>query len=84
LPSTAKSGAISRIAPVLDPGAGVVTSRADVHYVVTEYGAAYLHGKSIRERAEALISIAHPRFREELYEFARGSHYVERAAALVA
>jgi 4-hydroxybutyrate CoA-transferase len=52
--------------PVLAPGAGVVTSRADVHYVVTEFGVAYLHGKSIRERAKALIDISHPKFREEL------------------
>ena len=70
LPSTAKEGAISRIAPNLYPGSGVVTSRGDVHYVVTEYGVAYLHGKTIRERAEALIEIAHPKFREELHEFA--------------
>ncbi len=66
LESTAKSGTISRITPVLSPGAGVVTSRADVHYVVTEYGTAFLHGKTIRQRAHALISIAHPKFREEL------------------
>ncbi len=49
--------------PVLEPGAGVVTSRGDVHYVVTEHGIAYLHGKTLRERAEALIAIADPRFR---------------------
>ena len=55
-------GTVSRIVPVLEPGAGVVTSRADVHYVVTEYGIAYLHGKTLRERAEALIAIADPRF----------------------
>ncbi|HPT26417.1 MAG TPA: acetyl-CoA hydrolase/transferase C-terminal domain-containing protein, partial [Bryobacteraceae bacterium] len=61
---------VSRIAPFLKQGAGVVTSRADVHYVVTEYGAAYLHGKNLRQRAEALIGIAHPAFREELYEAA--------------
>ncbi|MCB9357440.1 MAG: acetyl-CoA hydrolase/transferase family protein [Calditrichaeota bacterium] len=66
LESTAKSGSISRITPVLSPGAGVVTSRADVHYVCTEYGVAYLHGKTIRERAHALIRIAHPKFRDEL------------------
>jgi acyl-CoA hydrolase len=84
LPSTAKHGTISRIAPVLDPGAGVVTSRADVHYVVTEFGVAYLHGKSIRQRTEALISIAHPKFRNELYDFARQVHYLESAPALVA
>ncbi len=66
LESTAKSGTISRITPVLSPGAGVVTNRADVHYVCTEFGVAYLHGKTIRERAHALIRIAHPQFREEL------------------
>ncbi|MFN8007816.1 MAG: acetyl-CoA hydrolase/transferase C-terminal domain-containing protein [Terriglobia bacterium] len=70
LPSTAKGDTVSRIVPNLYPGAGVVTSRGDVHYVVTEYGVAYLHGKTIRERAEALIEIAHPKFREELYDFA--------------
>lgn len=66
LESTAKKGDISRIVPILSPGAGVVTSRADVHYVVTEYGVAFLHGKTLRERAQALIRIAHPKFREEL------------------
>lgn len=71
LQSTAKNDEISRIVPQLKPGAGVVTSRGDVHYVVTEYGIAYLHGKSIRERAEALIQIAHPKFREELTCYAR-------------
>ncbi len=69
--STAKEGEISRISPYLDEGAGVVTSRADVHYVATEYGVADLNGKSLRERARALIEIAHPRFREELEEGAR-------------
>ncbi|HXF04059.1 MAG TPA: acetyl-CoA hydrolase/transferase C-terminal domain-containing protein [Blastocatellia bacterium] len=71
LPSTARGGTVSRIVPVLRPGAGVVTTRADVHYVVTEYGIAYLHGKNLRERAEALIRIAHPQFREELLRAAR-------------
>jgi 4-hydroxybutyrate CoA-transferase len=66
LPSTARNGTVSRIVPKLTPGAGVVTSRADVHYVVTEHGVAYLHGKTIRQRAEALIAIAHPKFQEEL------------------
>ncbi len=69
LPSTAKDGTVSRIVPMLSPGAGVVTSRGTVHYVVTEYGVAYLHGRSIRQRAEALIQIAHPKFRDELYEY---------------
>lgn len=66
LPSTAQGGAISRIVPALKPGAGVVTSRADVHWVVTEYGAVNLHGKTLRQRAEALVSIAHPAFQAEL------------------
>jgi 4-hydroxybutyrate CoA-transferase len=81
LPSTAKSGTVSRIAPMLDPGAGVVTSRGDVHYVVTEHGIAYLHGKSLRERAQALIAIADPRFRAELEDAAERLHYLERAKA---
>ena len=66
LPSTARNDAISRIVPTLAAGAGVVTTRADVHYVVTEYGIAKLFGRSLRERAEALIAIAHPNFREDL------------------
>ena len=66
LPATAKKGEMSRIVPMLKPGAGVVTSRADVHYVVTEYGAANLFGKNLKERAEALINISHPKFRDEL------------------
>jgi acyl-CoA hydrolase len=74
LPSTAKGDAVSRIVPMLDPGAGVVTTRADVHYVVTEYGVAYLHGKTLRQRAEALIAIAHPKFRDGLYDFAVKAH----------
>ncbi|MFQ5677428.1 MAG: acetyl-CoA hydrolase/transferase C-terminal domain-containing protein, partial [bacterium] len=71
LPSTAKNGKVSRIVSHLTEGAGVVTSRGDVHYVVTEFGVAYLHGKSLRERAEALIQIAHPNFRWQLEFFAR-------------
>jgi acyl-CoA hydrolase len=66
LPSTTKNGKFSRIAPQLKPGAGVVTSRADVHYVVTEFGVASLHGKNLRQRAEQLIAIAHPSFRSQL------------------
>ena len=84
LPSTACHGAVSRIVPVLDPGAGVVTSRADVHYVVTEFGAVNLHGKSLRQRAEALIAIADPRFRDDLFDFAVRSNYLEPRPALVA
>ncbi|MGE5401029.1 MAG: acetyl-CoA hydrolase/transferase family protein [Ignavibacteriales bacterium] len=71
LPSTTKDFKISRIVPSLKPGAGVVTSRGDVHYVVTEYGVAHLYGKTIKERAKALIEIAHPAFREELTRYAR-------------
>ncbi|MEO6067658.1 MAG: acetyl-CoA hydrolase/transferase C-terminal domain-containing protein [Gemmatimonadales bacterium] len=66
LPSTAAGGTISRIAPALDTGAGVVTTRGHVHWVVTEYGVAYLHGLTLRERGEALIAIAHPDMRGEL------------------
>jgi acetyl-CoA hydrolase len=76
LPSTAKDDAISRIVVDLQPGAGVVTSRHAVHYVATEYGVAYLHGKTIRERAQALIGIAHPKFREELEAKARELNYI--------
>jgi acyl-CoA hydrolase/RimJ/RimL family protein N-acetyltransferase len=76
VPSTTEDGTISRIVPVLKPGAGVVTSRGDVHYVVTEYGAAYLHGKTMRERAVALINIAHPRFRPWLMAEAKARHLV--------
>jgi len=79
--STALRGSVSRIVPVLEPGAGVVTSRADVHYVVTEHGIAYLHGKTLRERAVALIAIADPRFQGELEDFALRAHYLERKAA---
>lgn len=66
LPSTAAGGRLSRLVPELNPGAGVVTTRGHVHWVVTEYGAVDLHGRSLRERGEALISIAHPDFRAEL------------------
>jgi acyl-CoA hydrolase len=58
-----------------------VTSRADVHYVVTEFGIAYLHGKNLRQRAEALIAIADPAFRAQLEDFAVRSHYLERKTA---
>ena len=68
LPSTAKGGEISRISAVLKPGTPVTTTRQDVHYVVTEYGIAYLFGKTIKQRAEALINIAHPKFRDQLRE----------------
>lgn len=74
LPSTAKDGQLSRIVPFLQKGAGVVTTRADVKYVVTEYGVAYLHGKHLQERTRALINIAHPKFRPDLIKEAKGRH----------
>lgn len=76
LPSITKNGRITRIVPWLQMGAGVVTSRADVHYVVTEYGIASLHGRSVRERALELIHIAHPNFREQLLKEARDAKMV--------
>ncbi|HVL13476.1 MAG TPA: acetyl-CoA hydrolase/transferase C-terminal domain-containing protein [Gemmata sp.] len=77
LPSTAKGDEVSRIVPELAPGAGVVTTRGHVHWVVTEFGAVNLHGKSLRERAELLIGIAHPNFRGELKQRLKDlRHYV--------
>ena len=70
-PSTALNDSVSRIVPVLQEGAGITLTRGDVHYMVTEYGIAYLHGKNIRERAMDLIAIAHPKFRPWLIEAAR-------------
>ncbi len=81
LPSTARGGTVSRIVTRLTPGAGVVTARADVHYVVTEYGVAYLHGKSVQERALALISIAHPKFRAQLVREAIEAKYLSASMA---
>jgi acyl-CoA hydrolase len=75
LPSTARGGAISRIVPELAPGAGVVTTRGHVHWVVTEHGAVNLHGKTLRERAELLIGIAHPNFRTELKQWVSRVRY---------
>lgn len=71
LPSTAKDDSISRIVPTLTAGTHVTTSKNDINYVVTEYGVAQLRGRSAKERAKALIAIAHPRFRDELSEEAR-------------
>jgi acyl-CoA hydrolase/GNAT superfamily N-acetyltransferase len=76
MPSTAREGEVSRIVAHLTEGAGVVTTRADVHYVVTEYGIAYLHGKSIRQRVMSLISIAHPKFRSALIQAAKAQKYI--------
>jgi acyl-CoA hydrolase len=76
MPSTAREGKVSRIVPRLTEGAGVVTTRGDIHYVVTEYGIAYLHGKSIRKRVLDLINIAHPKFRKELIQAAKAQNYI--------
>jgi len=76
LPSTAKNGTVSRIVPHIGEGAGVVTSRGHVHYVVTEFGVASLRGKSIRERALELIRVAHPKFRKALLEQVRQHYWV--------
>jgi acyl-CoA hydrolase len=84
LSSTAKSGKISRIVSMLSPGAGVVTSRGLVRYVVTEFGVAYLHGKTIRERAKALIEISHPDFREGLYKYCEQTKWLQRPQAISA
>jgi acetyl-CoA hydrolase len=84
LPSTAKKGTHSRIVTRLAEGSGVTTSRGDVHFVVTEYGVADLFGKTIRERARALIGIAHPAFREELEEYAVHRKYFTPGACAAA
>lgn len=76
MPSTARNGEVSRIVPRLTEGAGVVTTRGDIHYVVTEYGIAYLHGKSIRKRVLDLINIAHPKFRKGLIQAAKAQNYI--------
>jgi acyl-CoA hydrolase/RimJ/RimL family protein N-acetyltransferase len=82
LRSTAKDGAVSRISPAVEEGAGIVTSRGDVHWVVTEHGAADLWGKSIRERALALVEIAHPDHRGALLAAAKNRRYVFADQAL--
>jgi len=76
MPSTAQAGQISRIVPALSEGAGVVTTRGDIHYVVTEYGTAHLHGKNIRKRCLDLINIAHPKFRNQLIRAAKAKKYI--------
>jgi GNAT superfamily N-acetyltransferase len=79
LPSTTLDGRESRIVPHLSEGAGVVNTRGGVHYIVTEFGAVNLHGKTVRERASALIDLAHPKFRDELRQAAERLGYVEQA-----
>ena len=81
LESTAKGGTLSRIVPSLTAGSGVVTSRGDVHYVVTEFGIATLRGRSIRERALELIQVAHPKFRDQLLDEVRARKWVPAFAA---
>lgn len=76
LQSTAKDGEVSRIVPFLSEGAGVTYGRGDIHYVITEYGIAYLHGKNIRERAMDLIPLAHPKFRPWLIEEAKKQNLI--------
>jgi len=82
LPSTAKDETISRICATLKPGSGVTTSRNDVHYVVTEYGVADLYGRSISERVQSLVNIAHPKFRDELMAYAYEQNFVRRMFAV--
>ena len=79
--STTRDGKLSRIVPCLDPGGGVVVNRAEVNYIVTEYGAVNLWGRNLRQRAEALIGIAHPQFRDELYNAAVKLGYLEPKGA---
>jgi acyl-CoA hydrolase/RimJ/RimL family protein N-acetyltransferase len=83
LPSTTSDGKISRIVPFLKEGAGVTLNRGDVHYVVTEYGIAYLNGKNIRERAMELISIAHPKFRKDLIQQAKALNLIYKDQAFI-
>lgn len=84
IPSTADNGKVSRIMPFLKEGAGVTLNRGDIHYVVTEYGIAYLHGKNIRERAMELIAIAHPKFRPELIKEAKERNLIYKDQAFIA
>jgi GNAT superfamily N-acetyltransferase len=83
LPSTARDDEVSRIVPFLDTGAGVTLGRGDVHYIITEYGIAYLHGKNIRERAMALIAIAHPKFQPWLIQEAKRLGLIYRDQAFI-
>ncbi|MBN1227471.1 MAG: GNAT family N-acetyltransferase [Deltaproteobacteria bacterium] len=83
LQSTAENETISRIVPFISEGAGATLTRGDIHYVVTEYGIAYLHGKNIRERAMELISIAHPKFRPWLIEEAKANSLIYKDQAFV-
>jgi RimJ/RimL family protein N-acetyltransferase len=81
--STAENDEISRIVPFLKDGAGVTLTRGDIHYVVTEFGIAYLHGKNVRERAMELIAVAHPKFRPWLIEEAKKENLVYKDQAFI-
>jgi len=81
--STAENGTVSRIVPFLKEGAGVTLNRGDIHYIITEYGIAYLHGKNIRERAMELISIAHSKFRPWLIEEAKSLNLIYKDQAFI-
>jgi acetyl-CoA hydrolase len=81
LPATAKNDTLSRVVPALKPGAGVTTSRNDVRMIVTEYGVADLHGRTINERVHALVNIAHPAFRDDLLAYAREQNYLPKVFA---
>ncbi len=83
MPSTAEDESISRIVPFLQEGAGVTLNRGDIHYVVTEYGIAYLHGKNVRERAMDLIAIAHPKFRSGLVQEAKKRNLIYQDQAYI-
>ncbi len=83
LQTTARDGEISRIVPFLDTGAGVTLNRGDIHYIVTEYGIAYIHGKNIRERAMDIIAIAHPKFRPWLIEEAKKHNLIYKDQVFV-
>ncbi len=83
LQSTAEEGKVSRITPFVKEGAGVTLGRGDIHYVVTEYGMAYLHGKNVRERAMQLISIAHPNFRPWLIQEAKNKNLIYKDQAFI-
>jgi GNAT superfamily N-acetyltransferase/acyl CoA:acetate/3-ketoacid CoA transferase beta subunit len=83
LQSTAEEGEVSRIVPFLKEGAGVTLTRGDVHYVVTEFGIAYLHGKNIRERAMDLVAIAHPKFRKWLIDEAKKLSIIYKDQAFI-
>jgi acyl-CoA hydrolase/RimJ/RimL family protein N-acetyltransferase len=83
MPSTAKNGEVSRIVPFLSEGSGATLNRGDVHYVVTEYGIAYLHGKNVRDRAMALTAIAHPKFRSWLIKEAKAHNLIYKDQAFI-